>query len=171
MHEEPERTGSVLYSLPLSNAADRFGHPSRTWAPSRRSRSTPIAPGRHSRDLSKALRAHRPTGHDPLRLQPRKRTIPLLRGNPRSTDLGNVVSFARRLTVETEGAFDITAGAVTHLWRRARKQKRLPTTEEIAHALQRRGTICDAGGSQKDMPRTRPSRSCEPWESRPRWWR
>ena len=27
-------------------------------------------------------------------------------GNPRSADLGNVVSFARRLTVETDGAFE-----------------------------------------------------------------
>jgi len=40
---------------------------------------------------------------------------------------------------ETEGAFDPTSGPLTALWRRCKKEKRLPSEEEIAAARKRLG--------------------------------
>ena len=45
-----------------------------------------------------------------------------------------VVRFAQALAAETEGAFDITAGPLTALWRTARREKRVPDPAEIAAA-------------------------------------
>jgi thiamine biosynthesis lipoprotein len=40
---------------------------------------------------------------------------------------------------ETEGAFDPTSGPLTSIWRRCKKERRLPTQDEIAGALKRLG--------------------------------
>jgi thiamine biosynthesis lipoprotein len=75
-----------------------------------------------------------------------------------SPDLRTVVEYAQRLARQTDGAFDITAGALSRLWRNARKQKRLPTSDEIRQALSKSGynRLCkvpsmhlDAGGIAK----------------------
>src|SRR5688500_13397939 len=52
-----------------------------------------------------------------------------------SPELRTVVEHAQKLATQTEGAFDITAGALSQLWREARKQKRLPSPDEIQQAL------------------------------------
>jgi thiamine biosynthesis lipoprotein len=46
---------------------------------------------------------------------------------------------ARQLAEETGGAFDVTLGPVTQLWRQARRQHRLPDPDALAEALQRSG--------------------------------
>jgi FAD:protein FMN transferase len=75
---------------------------------------------------------------------------------PPSKDLATVLEFAHILAVETDGAFDITAGALTEIWRSARKANRLPTRGEIGKALLRvgyrklRGTTCAVSGLRLD---------------------
>jgi thiamine biosynthesis lipoprotein len=56
-----------------------------------------------------------------------------------SDDLFEVASAAQRLARETDGAFDITSGALTHLWREARKRQRVPDTQAIEAARLRCG--------------------------------
>lgn len=46
---------------------------------------------------------------------------------------------AQRLSRETGGAFDPTAGPLICLWRRCRDERRLPTAEELAAARERMG--------------------------------
>jgi thiamine biosynthesis lipoprotein len=58
---------------------------------------------------------------------------------PVSPELITVLAHAQRLAAETDGAFDITVGPLTRLWRQARAQKRFPTNEAIAEALHRSG--------------------------------
>jgi thiamine biosynthesis lipoprotein len=58
---------------------------------------------------------------------------------PVSDDLFEVASAAQRLALETDGAFDITSGALTHLWREARKKQRVPDTQAIEAARLRCG--------------------------------
>ena len=58
---------------------------------------------------------------------------------PVSRELETVLVHAQRVAEATGGAFDITAGPVTSLWREARKQKRLPDTAAIEDALRRTG--------------------------------
>jgi thiamine biosynthesis lipoprotein len=53
--------------------------------------------------------------------------------------LHTVLVHAQRLSEDTGGAFDITAGPLTHLWRQARKEKRLPADYELREALARSG--------------------------------
>lgn len=48
--------------------------------------------------------------------------------------LFGLLELAARLTRETAGAFDITAGPLARLWRSCRAQGRLPTTAEIESA-------------------------------------
>ena len=52
-----------------------------------------------------------------------------------SEDLWAVLSVSQKLSENSEGKFDITVGPLTKLWRRARRQKELPTKEQIATAL------------------------------------
>jgi len=52
-----------------------------------------------------------------------------------SEDLWAVLSVSQKLSEKSEGKFDITVGPLTKLWRRARRQKELPTKEQIATAL------------------------------------
>ena len=49
-------------------------------------------------------------------------------------DLFTVLSASQKLSRESGGAFDVTTGPLTKLWRRARRQKELPTLERIAEA-------------------------------------
>lgn len=46
-----------------------------------------------------------------------------------SDDLWAVLAFSQQLSAQSEGAFDVTVGPLTKLWRRARRQKALPERE------------------------------------------
>ena len=56
-----------------------------------------------------------------------------------SADLFEVAAAAQQFARETDGAFDITAGALTHLWREARKRQRVPDAAVIEAARLRCG--------------------------------
>jgi len=56
-----------------------------------------------------------------------------------SADLFEVAAAAQQLARETDGAFDITSGALTHLWREARKRQRVPDASAIEAARLRCG--------------------------------
>jgi FAD:protein FMN transferase len=85
-----------------------------------------------------------------------------------SDDLFRVLEAAQGLAVRTNGAFDITIGPLSRLWRRARRQIEFPSTDEMAAAravtgyrlltldattrtasLDRTGMRLDAGGIAK----------------------
>jgi len=85
-----------------------------------------------------------------------------------SPELFQVISASERLSEKTAGAFDITLGPLTHLWREARKNKRVPDKTKIKTAkakcgfkllhldaaqhsieLDREGMQLDAGGIAK----------------------
>lgn len=53
-----------------------------------------------------------------------------------SDDLFTVLQASQKLAAESDGAFDVTIGPLTKLWRRARRQKELPDAEVLkkAHA-------------------------------------
>ena len=53
---------------------------------------------------------------------------------PLSDDLFHVVDASQRLARQTNGAFDVTLGPYTRLWRRARRRKQLPTADQLATA-------------------------------------
>ncbi|MCE9526959.1 MAG: FAD:protein FMN transferase [Planctomycetales bacterium] len=53
-----------------------------------------------------------------------------------SDDLWKVLLASQALAARSEGKFDITIGPLTKLWRRARRQKELPTKEQIEKALE-----------------------------------
>ncbi len=84
------------------------------------------------------------------------------RPQPASEDLVRVVGAAEQLSEKTDGAFDITIGPLTHLWRAAVKVHQLPSAEAIAAARAKCGfrklhvnlqahTICfDESGMQLD---------------------
>ncbi|MCY3003925.1 MAG: FAD:protein FMN transferase [Planctomycetota bacterium] len=56
-----------------------------------------------------------------------------------SEDLWRVLSLALEVAEESEGAFDVTAGPVIGLWRRARRQGELPDEARLAKALEATG--------------------------------
>jgi thiamine biosynthesis lipoprotein len=51
-----------------------------------------------------------------------------------SDDLWQVLSQAQALAAESDGAFDVTVGPLTALWRRARRTRQLPSPEKLAAA-------------------------------------
>lgn len=51
-----------------------------------------------------------------------------------SQDLFRVLSAAQDISQRTEGAFDVTVGHMTNLWRRSKRKGTLPTAEQLAHA-------------------------------------
>ena len=51
-----------------------------------------------------------------------------------SRDLAEVLLAAQALSARSDGAFDITVGPLSRLWRRARRQVELPSAEELAAA-------------------------------------
>jgi len=55
---------------------------------------------------------------------------------PVSPPLGDVLQRANEISEKTDGAFDVTVGPLTKLWRRARRQRELPTEEERTAALE-----------------------------------
>jgi thiamine biosynthesis lipoprotein len=55
---------------------------------------------------------------------------------PVSRPIWDVLVRAGDMHEKTEGAFDVTVGPLTKLWRRAKRQKELPTAEERQTALQ-----------------------------------
>ena len=52
-----------------------------------------------------------------------------------STDLWTVLFHSQRLSLESDGAFDVTVGPLTKLWRRARRRKQLPEAAQLKSAL------------------------------------
>jgi thiamine biosynthesis lipoprotein len=61
------------------------------------------------------------------------------RPTPVSADLFAVLQAAQKLAEATDGAFDVTLGPVTHLWRAARKSGRVPDEVSTHAALERSG--------------------------------
>ena len=55
---------------------------------------------------------------------------------PLSDDLWQVLAVSQRLAGETAGAFDVTVGPLVRLWRRARRERELPSDERLAAARQ-----------------------------------
>lgn len=53
---------------------------------------------------------------------------------PVGTDLWNVLSRAETISRASDGAFDITVGPLVQLWKRARRQRELPSPERITAA-------------------------------------
>ena len=54
-----------------------------------------------------------------------------------SDDLWNVLSFSKRLSEASGGAFDITVGPLTKLWRRARRTKEMPDADLLKECARR----------------------------------
>ena len=52
-----------------------------------------------------------------------------------SDDLFRVLAEAEKFSLASDGAFDVTVGPLTKLWRRARRQKQLPPPEMLHEAL------------------------------------
>ncbi len=52
-------------------------------------------------------------------------------GVPVSDDLWRVLAVADRLSRDSDGAFDVTVGPLSKLWRRARRQRTIPKAESI----------------------------------------
>src|SRR5437667_485308 len=52
-----------------------------------------------------------------------------------SDDLWFVLERSRKLAEQTQGAFDVTVGPVVSLWRKARREKKLPDPAKLAEAL------------------------------------
>jgi len=58
--------------------------------------------------------------------------------NP-SPDLYRVLEAAQQLAADSNGAFDVTVGAVTRVWREARREQRLPDAAALRDALRHCG--------------------------------
>jgi thiamine biosynthesis lipoprotein len=58
---------------------------------------------------------------------------------PISTDLFTVLREGQLLSEQTGGAFDVTLGPLTHLWRQNRKVHQLPSSSVLKDALSRSG--------------------------------
>lgn len=58
---------------------------------------------------------------------------------PVSTELYAILQHSQRISTLTEGAFDITVGTLTKLWRESRKAKQLPTESVLRTALKASG--------------------------------
>jgi thiamine biosynthesis lipoprotein len=54
---------------------------------------------------------------------------------PAGDDLFRILETARQLAADTDGAFDITVGPLTRLWRQARREHRAPDPSAIQEAL------------------------------------
>ena len=57
------------------------------------------------------------------------------RAVPVSQDLWFVLKRSQELAQRTDGAFDVTVGPVVSLWRKARREKKLPDPAKLAEAL------------------------------------
>jgi thiamine biosynthesis lipoprotein len=56
-----------------------------------------------------------------------------------SDDLWNVICQAQRLSVSSEGAFDFTLGPATALWRKVRREKKMPALNVLDSMMRRTG--------------------------------
>ncbi|TMI72662.1 MAG: FAD:protein FMN transferase [Bacteroidetes bacterium] len=56
-----------------------------------------------------------------------------------SAELFSMITQSRRAWINSGGTFDITVGALTRLWRKAKKEKRFPEIEEIKQAKKTTG--------------------------------
>ena len=56
------------------------------------------------------------------------------RAVPVSEDLWRMLERSRALSGQTDGAFDITVGPYVNLWRKARRERKLPAPERLAEA-------------------------------------
>ena len=56
-----------------------------------------------------------------------------------SDELLEILGLSQDLARRTDGAFDITAGQLTHLWRRARREVELPTASDLDDARRATG--------------------------------
>ena len=61
------------------------------------------------------------------------------RAVPVSPDLFRILDAGQRLAARTDGAFDLTVGPLSRLWRRAHRQARLPSDESLNDARARTG--------------------------------
>ena len=64
------------------------------------------------------------------------RTAPSDRFVPISSELSDVLRTAQWVSCRSDGAFDVTVGPLTKLWRRARRKKQLPARARLAQALE-----------------------------------
>jgi thiamine biosynthesis lipoprotein len=62
------------------------------------------------------------------------RTSPSNRGVPVGDELWRVLSASQGLAERTHGGFDVTVGPYVRLWRRSKRQKQLPSEEQLAQA-------------------------------------
>ena len=53
---------------------------------------------------------------------------------PVSAELFSLIERSQQIAAQTDGAFDITVGRMTQLWRRSRRQQELPSSQRIAEA-------------------------------------
>jgi thiamine biosynthesis lipoprotein len=60
---------------------------------------------------------------------------PMPEAVPVSAEMFTVLDYSVQLSRQTDGAFDVTVGPVSRLWRRARRQKQLPAPERLKEAL------------------------------------
>jgi FAD:protein FMN transferase len=58
---------------------------------------------------------------------------------PVTDDLWHVLQFSQQLSQASDGAFDVTVGPLTKLWRRSRRQKEMPRPESLAAAREASG--------------------------------
>ena len=56
---------------------------------------------------------------------------------PLSDDLYRVIACAQRLAAETDGAFDLTVGPLSALWRNARRTRTYPEADQLSRFLKR----------------------------------
>lgn len=54
---------------------------------------------------------------------------------PVSPELHQLLKTSQKISVESEGAFDVTVGPVVRLWRKSRRKKELPGKEQLQIAL------------------------------------
>src|SRR5262245_17672152 len=54
---------------------------------------------------------------------------------PISRDLFRILTISEQLAKKTDGAFDVSVGAIVRLWRRARRTGELPDSDKIKKAL------------------------------------
>jgi len=69
-----------------------------------------------------------PPGGDVTGPPPTAKAVPL------SLDLWCVLRSSQELSRQSDGAFDVTIGPLTKLWRRARRQRELPSDERLTEA-------------------------------------
>jgi len=60
---------------------------------------------------------------------------PMPEAVPVSAEMFAVLDYSIQLSRQTDGAFDVTVGPVSRLWRRARRQKELPAPERLREAM------------------------------------